>query len=62
MIQFTLELVPDGSFPFEVRFAVFFSYDVTQKQSGKRITMDEVSVYYVHNGKIVREEFMYKSM
>lgn len=42
------------------RFAVRFVYDLTQKQSGRRVTMDEVAVYTVARGKIVREEYFYK--
>jgi ketosteroid isomerase-like protein len=49
----------EGPFPNGDRFAVFFSYDVTQKASGRRFTMDEVGLYTVRDGKIVREEFFY---
>lgn len=48
-----------GPYPLADRFAVAFSYDITPKQTGKRMTMDEVALYWVKNGKIVREEFMY---
>jgi ketosteroid isomerase-like protein len=41
------------------RFAVRFLYDVTHRPSGKRLTLDEVAVFHVANGKIVREEFFY---
>lgn len=41
------------------RFAVRFVYDVTNKPSDKRFTLDEVAVFHVANGKIVREEFFY---
>jgi hypothetical protein len=44
------------------RFAVTFRYEITPKigeMQGKRITMDEVAVYDVRNGKISREEFFY---
>jgi ketosteroid isomerase-like protein len=41
------------------RFAVRFTYDITSKQDGKRNTMDEVALYTVKDGKIVREEFYY---
>ena len=40
-------------------FAVKFRVDVTENASGKRLLMEEVGVYTVENGKIVREEFMY---
>jgi ketosteroid isomerase-like protein len=41
------------------RFAVRFVYDVTDKSSGNRMKMDEVAVFTVANGKVVREEFFY---
>ncbi|WP_316013997.1 nuclear transport factor 2 family protein [Roseobacter sp. HKCCA0434] len=41
------------------RFAVIFGIDATHKASGTRETMDEVGVYHVKDGKIVREEFFY---
>jgi hypothetical protein len=49
----------EGPYPHGDRFAVRFTYDVTQKQSGRRIKMDEVALYTVKNDKIVREEFFY---
>jgi ketosteroid isomerase-like protein len=48
-----------GPWPHGDRFVVGFQYDVTNKPSGKRMKMDEVGVYTVRNGKIVREEFFY---
>jgi hypothetical protein len=48
-----------GPFPNEDRFAVRFVFDVTDKPSGKRMTMDEVGLFTVENGKITREEFFY---
>src|SRR5262249_49624461 len=48
-----------GPFPHEDRFAVHFTYDITSKRDKKRTTMDEVALYTVKNGKIVREEFFY---
>ena len=44
------------------KFAVMFNFDITPKTgpaAGKRTMMEEVAVYTVNNGKIVREEFMY---
>ncbi len=41
------------------RFAVRFEYDVTVKQSGQRMQMDEIGVFHVRDGKIVKEEFFY---
>lgn len=48
-----------GPYPNEDRFAVRFTYDVTNKPSGQRFTMDEVGLFTVKDGKIVREEFFY---
>jgi ketosteroid isomerase-like protein len=48
-----------GPYPNEDRFAVRFTYDITHKPSGKRMTMDEVGLFTVKNGKITREEFFY---
>ncbi|MCB9753681.1 MAG: nuclear transport factor 2 family protein [Myxococcales bacterium] len=43
------------------RFAVIFDYDVTSKPMGnQRIQMEEVAIYTVSNGKIIREEFFFK--
>jgi ketosteroid isomerase-like protein len=48
-----------GPYPNEDRFAVRFTYDITNKPSGKRMTMDEIGLFTVKNGKITREEFFY---
>ncbi len=49
-----------GPFPHgDDRFAVIFAMDITEKASGKRSQMEEVAVYHVAEGKIVREEFFY---
>ena len=53
------EIHCDGPWPHGDRFVVGFQYDVTNKPSGKRMKMDEVGLYTVRNGKIVREEFFY---
>jgi ketosteroid isomerase-like protein len=49
----------NGPYPNENRFAVRFKYDVTNKPTGKRSTMEEVALFTVENGKITREEFFY---
>jgi ketosteroid isomerase-like protein len=49
----------EGPWPNGDRFIVRFTYDVTNKPSGKRMTMDEGALYTVKDGKIVREEFFY---
>src|SRR5436309_2347433 len=40
-------------------FCVRFKLDVTNKPSGQRMQMDELGMYEVKDGKIVREEFFY---
>jgi ketosteroid isomerase-like protein len=49
----------EGPFPHDDRFAVRFTYDVTNKPTGQRFTMNEVALFTVEGGKIVREEFFY---
>jgi len=49
----------EGPFVGSTGFAVRFTMDVETKSSGERVTMNEVGVYTVANGKIIREEFMY---
>jgi ketosteroid isomerase-like protein len=41
------------------QFGVRFTMDMTNKESGQRITMDEIGVYTVKNGKIAEERFFY---
>lgn len=49
-----------GPFPHgDDRFAVHYRYDVTNKPSGQRFTMEEVALYSVEEGKIAKEEFFY---
>lgn len=48
-----------GPWPNGDRFVVGYEFDVTNKPSGKRMKMDEVGLYTVRDGKIVREEFFY---
>lgn len=40
-------------------FAVHFTFEVTPKATGKRVTLEEVGVYTVKGDKITREEFFY---
>ncbi len=49
----------EGPWPHGNRFIVRFSYDVTNKPSGRRMQMEETALFTVENGKIVREEFFY---
>lgn len=41
-------------------FAVKYAIDVTQNSTGQRSGMEEIAVYTVRDGKIVREEFHFK--
>jgi ketosteroid isomerase-like protein len=41
------------------QFSVIFGMDITQKETGNRMQMQEVGLYTVKNGKIVEEKFMY---
>ena len=52
----------EGPFPHKDRFAIVFHYETTAKSGpmqGKRLKFDEVAMYTVKSGKIVREEFFY---
>ena len=59
----TFEVVEaDVSDPYphgEDRFAVRFTVTAKSKESGEVTAMDEIAVYHVEGGKIVREEFFY---
>jgi ketosteroid isomerase-like protein len=51
-----------GPFPHGDRFAVIYAMEFTPKigpHAGKRVNMEEVALYTVADGKIVREEFFY---
>ena len=48
-----------GPFPNGNQFIVHFKFDVTPKHTGKRMTMDEMGLFTVENGKITKEEFFY---
>jgi hypothetical protein len=51
----------EGPYPHgDDRFAVRFSYDVTNNLSGRRSQLEEIAVFTVNHGKIVREEFFYQ--
>lgn len=49
----------EGPWPHQDKFIVRFIYDVTDKTANKRMTLDEMALYFVKNGRIVREEFYY---
>jgi hypothetical protein len=48
-----------GPFVGEGQFAVKYSFDVTSKPTGQRFQMEEMALYTVKDGKIVREQFFY---
>ncbi|MDB5291794.1 MAG: ketosteroid isomerase [Phycisphaerales bacterium] len=41
------------------QFAVHFTFDITRKAMGQRVTIEEVGVYTVNDDKITREQFFY---
>ncbi len=49
----------EGPWPHGDRFIVRFTYDITNKPANRRMQLDESALYYVKDGKIVREEFFY---
>jgi ketosteroid isomerase-like protein len=51
----------EGPWPHGDRFIVRFTYDITNKPSGRRMQMDETALFTVADGKIVREEFFYNA-
>jgi ketosteroid isomerase-like protein len=54
----------EGPYPHHEKFAASHHYEVTPKtgpMAGKRFKMDEVAVYTVKDGKVVREEFYYNT-
>jgi len=50
-----------GPWPFDDRFIVGYKFEVTHKPSGRRMTMEEMGLYWVENDKIVREEYFYNA-
>jgi hypothetical protein len=48
-----------GPYPHDDRFAVRFLFDVTNRGTGQRVTMDEVGLFTIKDGKISKEEFFY---
>jgi ketosteroid isomerase-like protein len=49
----------DGPYLADTKFAVYYNYDVTFTPSGQRNKMEEVALYSVKDGKVVREQFFY---
>ncbi|MCA9279898.1 MAG: histone H1-like repetitive region-containing protein [Phycisphaeraceae bacterium] len=50
----------DGPYVGATGFGIRYTIDTTTKSTGQRMTMTEVGVYNVKNGKVVAEEFMYR--
>ena len=48
-----------GPWPMGNRFIIGFKYEITHKPSSQRMTMEEMGLYTVAGGKIVREEYFY---
>ena len=51
----------DGPYLGKNQFAVRYTLEVTPKASGQRTTMNEMALYSVKKGKVVREEFYYNA-
>ncbi len=49
----------DGPWVNGDQFAVRFIMDVTNKDSGQRIQMDEIALYTIDGGRIIEERFFY---
>lgn len=52
----------EGPWPHQDRFAVRWTFDISPKSgpaAGQRIQFDEIALYTVANGKVVKEEFFY---
>ena len=43
------------------KFAVYYNYDTTFKPTGQRSNMEEMALYTVKDGKVVREQFFYRT-
>jgi hypothetical protein len=48
-----------GPFPKGDQFAILYKVDVTHKSTKQRSVMEEICLYTVKNGQIVRDEFFY---
>ncbi|HEY2660979.1 MAG TPA: nuclear transport factor 2 family protein [Caulobacteraceae bacterium] len=52
-------VVVEGPYVNGDQFIVHFTMDVTVRESGNRIKMDETALYTIKNGKIAEERFFY---
>lgn len=55
------EMEIKGPFVGGFQFAVYYSFDVTHRESGKRMIFREMGLYDVRDDQIVREEFFYNA-
>ncbi len=53
------ETTVEGPYVNGAQFVVRFKTDMTVKETGARMTMDEIGLYTVADGKIVEERFFY---
>ncbi len=49
----------DGPYVNGDQIAIRWTMDITNKESGQRMQMDEVALYTMKDGKIVEERFLY---
>ncbi len=49
----------EGAYVSGDQFAVRFKMDITPKANGQRMTIDEMAVYTIKEGKIAEERFFY---
>ncbi len=49
----------NGPYVGDGQFAAQYTFDVTFKESGQRFTLEEMALYDVEDGKVVREQFFY---
>jgi ketosteroid isomerase-like protein len=49
----------EGPFVNGDQFAIRLKYDLTPKATGKRVSMEEIALYTVKDGKITEERFFY---
>jgi len=50
----------EGPWPHGDQFLMRFAIDVTPKETGQRMQMEEYGLYTVRDGKIVEEKFFYR--
>lgn len=50
-----------GPFVGEDQFAVHYTFETTFKPTGQRLSMTEIALYTVKDGRIVREQFFYNA-